>query len=179
MYQHYYKNVSLFQTENHESLKSDRQKIDEVSKRMYELNKIQNDILRFFESQTEEKLQRVEERVKTYDDMINALKNNKSALEKKIASIREDMAQQELSKRTLMDNITLRRKEAELECLKKQWEQFKECVKNFQIEKVRANRRKLREEEEKLIGEVTNSRFQHLHLHSLKIFFYALLLFSE
>ncbi|XP_033211582.1 DNA repair protein RAD50 [Belonocnema kinseyi] len=146
-------NMDKAKTENHESLKSDRERIDRVSKRLYELNKIQSEIEKFIENGTEEKLQRVEEKVKNFDDMISTLKNSKSTLEKKISSIREDMTQQELSKRTLMDNLTLRTKEKDLDCLKKQWEQFQECVKNFQIERVRAERRQLREEEESLMNQ--------------------------
>lgn len=129
-------------------------KVDNVSKRIYELTKIQSEIENFVESKIEEQLQRVEERVKSYDAMIKNLKESKSKLEKNIASLREDMVQQELSKRTLLDNLKLRKKEGELESLNLQWEHLKTSVKNFQIDSLRKVRRTLKENEDKLIKEV-------------------------
>ena len=157
--------IPLFQKENHESLKSEKQRIDEISKHIYQLNKIQNEIEIFIDSKTEDKLKHAEERVKTQDDMINIFKNNKSNLEKKIASIKEDMTQQELSKRTLMDNIVLRRKEGELETLKNQWEHLSKCAKNFHYDKLLSSRQELRQEEKKLLKEVISSC---LYLYSNK-----------
>lgn len=163
----------LFQIQNTEFARSNKVKLDNVSKRIFELNKIQNEIESFLESKIEEKLHRVEERVKSYDEMISTLKENKSKLEKKIASLREDMVQQELSKRTLLDNLKLRKKENELESLNLQWEHLKTSASNFKIDDVRRARKTLKDEEENLIKEVT--KFDNFLMH-LKLFIFNLFL---
>lgn len=149
-------NLEKKKIQNSESVRSNKFKIDMVSKRIFELTKTQNEIENFLESKIEVKLQRVEERVKSYDEKISTLKESKSKLEKKIASLREDMAQQELSKRTLLDNLKLRKKEDELESLNLQWEHLKTSLKNFKIDDLRRVRRSFKEEEDKLIREKNN-----------------------
>ncbi|XP_015600819.1 DNA repair protein RAD50 isoform X2 [Cephus cinctus] len=140
-------------TKHKEQREVEERKIHEGSRRLHELTNTQKQIDDFEQRGVHKKLLSAEQQMKRYENSCEELKITKADLEKRIDQIKKDVMRQEVRKRELVDNITLRQKEEELKSLEQEILKIEVSMKKMQHELLIQEYKKLNEKEEKLLRE--------------------------
>lgn len=129
-------NVPSLQTENWQKQEVERKTTAESSRRLSDLHKVMNDIESFIDSNVSEKLANYERDIETYQKSLTELMDRRKNAEKTIGKLKEDVTFQEIKKREMLDNVTLRETKETMETLKKQCLQLSAQLKDMNYDEV-------------------------------------------
>ncbi|XP_036147939.1 DNA repair protein RAD50-like isoform X2 [Monomorium pharaonis] len=113
--------TQMTSTENWQKQEADRKSMSESVRR---LHKILDEINSFVNSNVLEKFEAQKYEIQTYKNLLTKLVNEKNDIKQTISKLKEDIISQEIGKRELLDNITLRKIREKLEILKEQYKKF-------------------------------------------------------
>ncbi|KYN15217.1 DNA repair protein RAD50 [Trachymyrmex cornetzi] len=116
---------------NWQKQEADRKSMSESARRLSDLHKILDEINSFISSNVLEKLASYEREIETYNNSLTELMNKKNDVEQTVSKLKEDIASQEIGKRELLDNMSLRKIKETLETLKEQYKELNEKLKNM------------------------------------------------
>lgn len=117
--------------ENWQKQEADRKSMSESVRRLSDLHKILDEINTFVSSNVLEKLASFEDEIETYKNSLTELMNKKKDVEQAISKLKEDIVSQEIGKRELLDNMSLRKIKEVLETLQEQYRKLNEKLKNM------------------------------------------------
>lgn len=120
-----------------------------------DLHKILDEINSFVNSNVLEKLATYEREIETYQNSLTELMNKKNDVEQAISKLKEEIASQEIGKRELLDNMTLRKIRDTLKTLKEQHEELKEKLKNMDYKEMMKKWEQLENEKQTLLRQVS------------------------
>ncbi|XP_011638755.1 DNA repair protein RAD50 [Pogonomyrmex barbatus] len=126
--------LEKIKAENWTKQESERKSITENSRRLSDLHKILNEIESFISSKILEKLENYKQEIETYENSLKELTNKKNDIEQVINKLKEDVASQEIGKRELLDNMTLRKIKETIIILKEQYlrkEEYRLARRNY------------------------------------------------
>lgn len=129
--------------------------MSEGDRRLSDLHKILDEINSFVNSNVLEKLATYEREIETYQNSLTELMNKKNDLEQAISKLKEEIASQEIGKRELLDNMTLRKIRDTLKTLKEQHEELKEKLKNMDYKEMMKKWEQLENEKQTLLRQVS------------------------
>ncbi|XP_012527415.1 DNA repair protein RAD50 [Monomorium pharaonis] len=138
-------------TENWQKQEADRKLMSENARRLSDLHKILDEVNSFVNSNVLEKLTSYEREIETYKNSLTELVNKKNDIEQAISKLKEDIISQEIGKRELIDNITLRKIKEILETLKEQYKNLNEKLKNMNYKEMMNKWEQLENEKEALL----------------------------
>lgn len=130
--------------------------MSESAKRLSDLQKVSDEVNSFINSNVLEKLANYEREIETYKNSLTELMNKKSEVEHTISKLKEDIASQEIRKRELLDNITLRKIKETLETLKEQYKKLNEKLKSMDYKEMMKKWEQLENEKQVLLRQVSN-----------------------
>lgn len=129
--------------------------MSEGDRRLSDLHKILDEINSFVNSNVLEKLATYEREIETYQNSLTELMNKKNDVEQAISKLKEEIASQEIGKRELLDNMTLRKIRDTLKTLKEQHEELKEKLKNMDYKEMMKKWEKLENEKQTFLRQVS------------------------
>lgn len=129
--------------------------MSEGDRRLSDLHKILDEINSFVNSNVLEKLATYEREIETYQNSLTELMNKKNDVEQAISKLKEEIASQEIGKRELLDNMTLRKIRDTLKTLKEQHEELKEKLKNMDYKEMMKKWEQLENEKQTLLRQVS------------------------
>lgn len=129
--------------------------MSEGDRRLSDLHKILDEINSFVNSNVLEKLATYEREIETYQNSLTELMNKKNDVEQAINKLKEEIASQEIGKRELLDNMTLRKIRDTLKTLKEQHEELKEKLKNMDYKEMMKKWEQLENEKQTLLRQVS------------------------
>lgn len=127
----------------------------ENARRLSDLHKIIDEVDSFISSNVSEKLANYEREIETYQNSLMELMNKKKDVEQAINKLKEDVASQEIGKRELHDNITLRKTMDTMEVLKEQYKKLNEKLKNMNYNELTKKWEQLESEKQALLRQVS------------------------
>nr|XP_012221947.1 PREDICTED: DNA repair protein RAD50-like [Linepithema humile] len=122
--------------DNWQKQEVDRQSTAESTRRLSELHKIIDDVESFVNSNVTANLARYESEIKSYQDSLTDLTNKRKDVEQTINKLKEDVACQEIGRRELLDNMTLRKIKETVEALTEQYKKLREKLKNMNYDEM-------------------------------------------
>lgn len=131
--------------------------MSESAKRLSDLHKISDEVNSFISSNVLEKLANYEREIETYKNSLTELMNKKNDVEQTISKLKEEIASQEIRKRELLDNITLRNVKETLGTLKEQYKKLNEKLKNMDYKEMMKKWEQLENEKQALLRQVSNT----------------------
>lgn len=129
--------------------------MSEGDRRLSNLHKILDEINSFVNSNVLEKLATYEREIETYNNSLTELMNKKNDVEQAISKLKEEIASQEIGKRELLDNMTLRKIRETLETLKEQYKELNEKLKNMDYKEMMKKWEQLENEKQTLLRQVS------------------------
>ncbi|XP_024893942.1 DNA repair protein RAD50 [Temnothorax curvispinosus] len=138
-------------TENWQKQEADRKSVSENAKRLSDLDKISDEVNSFVNSNVLEKLANYEREIETYKNSLTELMDKKNDVEQTISKLKEDIASQEIKKRELLDNMTLRKIKETLETLREQYRKLNEKLKNMDYKEMMKKWEQLENEKQTLL----------------------------
>lgn len=129
--------------------------MSEGDRRLSDLHKILDEINSFVNSNVLEKLATYEREIETYQNSLTELMNKKNDVEQAISKLKEEIASQEIGKRELLDNMTLRKIRETLETLKEQHKELSEKLKNMDYKEMMKKWEQLENEKQTLLRQVS------------------------
>lgn len=144
------------QVENWEKQETDRKSVSEGTRRLSDLHKILDEINSFVSSKVLEKLASYEREIETYKSSLMELTNKRDDVEQAISKLKEDIASQEIGKRELLDNMTLRKIKVTLETLKEQYRKLNEKLKSMDYKEMMKKWEQLENEKQALLQQVSD-----------------------
>lgn len=129
--------------------------MSEGDRRLSDLHKILDEINAFVNSNVLEKLATYEREIETYQNSLTELMNKKNDVEQAISKLKEEIASQEIGKRELLDNMTLRKIRETLETLKEQYKELNEKLKNMDYKEMMKKWEQLENEKQTLLRQVS------------------------
>lgn len=151
-----FQDITFLQAENWQKQEADRKSMSENAKRLSDLHKISDEVNSFVSSNVFEKLTNYEREIETYSNSLKELMNKKNDVEQAISKLKEDIASQEIKKRELLDNITLRKIKETLEILKEQYRKLNEKLKSMDYKEMMKKWEQLENEKQVLLRQVSN-----------------------
>ncbi|KZC06068.1 PREDICTED: DNA repair protein RAD50 [Dufourea novaeangliae] len=139
--------------ENWEKQEVDRKLLAEGSRRLSELQKVQDDVDTFVFRNIPEALEQSELKIQKYQSSSNDLQSEKSDIEITINKLKEDITRQDLRKRNLSDNILLREASETTKNLQRQCTILRDKLATINYTQVREEWRSLQDREEALLRE--------------------------
>ncbi|XP_016919261.1 DNA repair protein RAD50 isoform X1 [Apis cerana] len=112
--------------DNWEKQETDRKLITEGSRRLSDLQKMQDDVDSSIYRKIPESLECSESKIKSYEKLLNELFCKKNDMETTINKLKEEMTRQEVRKRELSDNLKLREIQEIINNLQEQYSNIKE-----------------------------------------------------
>lgn len=137
--------------ENRQKQDADRKLMMENTRRLTDLHKIIDEVDSFISSNVPKKLASYELEIETYQKSLMELINKKKNVEQAINKLKEDVASQEIGKRELHDNITLRKTKDMIEALKEQYKKLNEKLKNMNYSELTKKWEQLESEKQALL----------------------------
>lgn len=144
--------------------------MSEGDRRLSDLHKILDEINSFVNSNVLEKLATYEREIETYQNSLTELMNKKNDVEQAISKLKEEIASQEIGKRELLDNMTLRKIRDTLKTLKEQHEELKEKLKNMDYKEMMKKWEKLENEKQTLLRQVSMAYNIIIYFYDLNIY---------
>lgn len=130
--------------------------MSESARRLSDLHKILEEVNSFINSNVLEKLASYEREIETYKNSLTELMNKKNDIEQTISKLKEDIASQEIGKRELLDNMTLRKIQETLETLREQYKKLNEKLKNMDYKEMMNKWEQLENEKQTLLRQVSD-----------------------
>lgn len=127
----------------------------ESTRRLSELRKIVDEVESFANSNVIEDLVRYEGEIKTHQDLLTDLLNERKDLEQAINKLKEDVASQEIGRRELLDNMTLREIEEMVEALKQKYRKLCEKLQSMNYDEMTKKWEQLENEKQALLRQVS------------------------
>jgi len=149
-------NFLFLQVENWQKQEADRKSMSESARRLSDLHKILDEVNSFVNSKVLEKLASYEREIESYKNSLTELTKKKDEIEQTISELKEDIASQEIGKRELLDNMTLRKIKEMLETLKEQYRKLNEKLKNMDYKEMMKKWEQLENEKQTLLQQVSN-----------------------
>lgn len=143
------------QLENRQKQDADRKLMMENTRRLTDLHKIIDEVDSFINSNVPKKLVSYELEIETYQKSLMELMNKKKNVEQAINKLKEDVASQEIGKRELHDNITLRKTKDTIEALKEQYKKLNEKLENMNYSELTKKWEQLESEKQALLRQVS------------------------
>lgn len=137
--------------ENWQKQEADRKSMTESARRLSDLHKIIEEVDSFISSDVPKKLASYEREIETYQKSLMELMNKKKDTEQTINKLKEDVASQEIGKRELHDNITLRKTRETIETVKEQYKKLNEKLKNMNYNELTKKWEQLENEKQALL----------------------------
>lgn len=127
----------------------------ESTRRLSDLHKIIDEVDSFINSDVPKKLANYEREIETFQKSLMELMNKKKNIEQMINKLKEDVASQEIGKRELHDNITLRNTRDTIEAVKEQYKKLNEKLKNMNYNELTKKWEQLENEKQTLLRQVS------------------------
>ncbi|XP_018314575.1 DNA repair protein RAD50 isoform X2 [Mycetomoellerius zeteki] len=143
---------------NWQKQEADRKSMSESARRLSDLHKILDEINSFISSNVLEKLANYEREIETYNNSLTELMNKKNDIEQTVSKLKEDIASQEIGKRELLDNMSLRKIKETLETLKEQYRKLNEKLKNMDYKEMMKKWEELENDKQALLRQVKKCR---------------------
>lgn len=131
--------------------------MSESTRRLSDLHKILEEVNSFINSNVLEKLTSYEREIETYKNSLTELMNKKNDIEQTISKLKEDIVSQEIGKRELLDNMTLRKIQETLETLREQYKKLNEKLKHMDYKEMMKKWEQLEEEKQTLLRQVSDT----------------------
>lgn len=144
----------LLQLKNWQKQEADRKSMMESAKRLSDLLKIIDEVDSFISSDVPKKLANYESEIETYQQSLMELMNKRKDIEQAINKLKEDVASEEIGKRELHDNITLRKTKDMIIALKEQYQKLNEKLKNMNYNELTKKWDQLENEKQALLRQV-------------------------
>jgi len=144
------------QVKNWQKQEADRKSMSESARRLSDLHKILDEVNSFVNSNVLEKLASYEREIESYKNSLTELMKKKDEIEQTISELKEDIASQEIGKRELLDNMTLRKIKETLETLKEQYRKLNEKLKNMDYKEMKKKWEQLENEKQTLLQQVSD-----------------------
>lgn len=145
---------------------------------MSDLHKIIDDVELFINSNVSEKLVSYERDIETHQESLTELTNRRKKVEQAIIKLREDVATQEIKKREMLDNVTLRETKKAMEILKEQCQQLSVQLKNMNYDEIAKKWEQLEDDKQSTLRRVSNSHLSYI-AYTLTSTLYNRVSFSE
>lgn len=129
----------------------------ESAGRFSDLQKIMREVDSFVSSNVTGTLERYESEIKTYQNSLMELMNKKSDLEQTISTLKEDVTSQEIGKRELIDNVTLREVKEMVDTLQEKYNQLREKVDSMNYNEMTDKWERLENEKQSLLRQVSDN----------------------
>lgn len=139
---------------NRQKQEADRKLMMENTTRLTDLRKIIDEVSSFISSNVPKKLASYELEIETYQKSLMEFINEKKNVEQAINKLKEDVASQEIGKRELHDNITLRKTKDIIEALKEQYKKLSEKLKSMNYNELRKKGEQMESEKQALLRQV-------------------------
>jgi len=130
--------------------------MSESARRLSDLHKILDEVNSFINSNVLEKLASYEREIESYKNSLTELMKKRDEIEQTIGELKEDIASQEIGKRELLDNMTLRKIKETLETLKEQYRKLNEKLKNMDYKEMMKKWEQLENEKQTLLQQVSD-----------------------
>ncbi|XP_053973732.1 DNA repair protein RAD50 [Hylaeus volcanicus] len=137
--------------DNWEKHEVDRELLTEGTRRLRELQKVQDEVDAFVYRKIPEALERSESKIKNYQNSINKFVREKSTAEAMINKLKEEINRQEIRKRELSDNILLRKTHENVKSLQQQCSHIEEKLKTINYDEMKEKWQDLQSREEVLL----------------------------
>ncbi|KOC64637.1 DNA repair protein RAD50 [Habropoda laboriosa] len=137
--------------DNREKLEMDIKLLAEGTRRLSELQKVQDEVDAFVYSKIPEFLECSEMKIKNYEKSLNELLHQKNDIETTINKLKEEISRQEVRKRELSDNLTLRKVQETTNSLQQQCLNLKERLNVINYSQVIQERQNLLNQEQTLL----------------------------
>lgn len=147
----------FLQQKNWEKQEADRKSMTESTNRLSDLLKIIDEVDSFISSDVPRKLANYESEIETYQQSLMELMNKRKDIEQAINKLKEDVASEEIGKRELHDNITLRKTKNMIIALKEQYQKLNEKLKNMNYSELTKKSEQLENEKQALLRQVNIS----------------------
>lgn len=109
----------------------------------------------FVNSNVSEKLARFEREIDSYENSLAGFTNTREDIMRAINKLKEDVTTQEIGKRELLDNMSLRKVKETLEALKEQYTELNEKVKSMNYSERTKNWQQVENEKQALTRQVS------------------------
>lgn len=120
------------------------------------MHKIIEEIDLFINSNISEKLVGYEHDIETYQNSLTELINKRKNREEAINKLKKSVASQEVEKRELLDNMTLRKTKETIETLREQHKQLCVKLKNMNYNEMEKKWEQLENEKQTLLSQVSD-----------------------
>lgn len=148
-------------------LESDRKVVREHGKDLDKLNSIHAEVKKFLSRNIEEKLRVIEDQLESAERMAAKFKNEREAREAKVSKMKEDIRFHDTAKRDLVDNLTLRRKEIEVDALKSACQELKDKLGSANLATVSKERKNLIERRDSYEREVLDIIYTIINIYKI------------
>lgn len=128
----------------------------ENTRRLSDLHKIIDEVESFINSNVSQKLANYERDIETYQKSLTELMSKRKNVEQAISKLKEDVATQEIKKREMLDNMTLRETKEAMETLKEQYRQLNMQLKNMNYDEVMKKWKQLDDERQTTLRQVSD-----------------------
>lgn len=152
------------QAENWQKQEADRKSMAETTRRLSDLHKTIDEVESFLNSNVSEKLASYERDIESYQKSLAELTNRRKSVEQAITKLKEDVAAQEIRKREMLDNMTLRETKKSIETLKEQYQQLNVQLKNMNYDETMKKWKKLDDDKQTTLRQVSDMRLSCMYL---------------
>lgn len=121
------------------------------------MHNIISEVDAFINNNIIEKLANYEHEIETYQHSLTEVMGRKKDMEQKISKLKEDISFQEIEKRELLDNITLRKIKETIQTIKKQYNELNEKLRSMNYTEMVKRYDQLEGEKQNLICQVSTS----------------------
>ncbi|XP_033607955.1 DNA repair protein RAD50 [Cryptotermes secundus] len=154
------KEKDITRLKNKEILSKEQNQLSEYQKQIGEIHRHQNSIKDFEQRGIDKMLARVQQSLHDLETIKDTTSKSMQDIKTKIADMHNELANQQMVKRDLEDNLKLRSKEVEADDLKKKIEDLEKSLGDLKYETLLRVKRDLQKEEETLTREVMVVRLQ-------------------
>ncbi|PNF31007.1 hypothetical protein B7P43_G02060 [Cryptotermes secundus] len=159
------KEKDITRLKNKEILSKEQNQLSEYQKQIGEIHRHQNSIKDFEQRGIDKMLARVQQSLHDLETIKDTTSKSMQDIKTKIADMHNELANQQMVKRDLEDNLKLRSKEVEADDLKKKIEDLEKSLGDLKYETLLRVKRDLQKEEETLTREVEEAAVSDLNCY--------------
>ncbi|XP_071950194.1 DNA repair protein RAD50.L-like [Antedon mediterranea] len=146
----------LIETKERE-LEKLRKQIDQITQRQKEIRIFNNEIKRYYDEGKDEKIRQGLTEIQAGEKEISCKEQEVEELQKIIDKLKEDVAKQQVNERTMMDNLQLRHKEADLQVVQGKLSKLEQDLGGFNHVRLEEERVQLNRQHNDLMKEKHNA----------------------
>ncbi|KAG7189859.1 hypothetical protein KM043_017509 [Ampulex compressa] len=139
--------------ENREKQEVDRRLVAESSRLLSELRTLQKEVDSFTSRKIPEALARAQNKIENYEKSLNEYICDRAKIEETMCNLKDDISQQEMRKRELLDNVTLRKVQDATRDLEHQCAVLQEKIKSMNHDRIVDEWKQLQKRETNLLRE--------------------------